>query len=238
MKKVVVTMMVVVFAVISAVAQNTYTAQPGNGSLLGKEIAKKNESSLPSENWGLGIRLGLAQNDPEGLKEIFEEATDYDRELTKNAGVFGLEILHERFLGDDNMFGFKVGLEGYGQNKLTLTNRPYYADVKFTENTYAIPVTLYFKRNGGIQNWSFWAGAGVTFLRAELEAKISGYGTETLSKNKVFPHVTVGAEYRLTEVFALGLDVKYNIAAKVRDEGDVISDRSGIGGALTGRFYF
>ena len=60
----------------------------------------------------------------------------------------------------------------------------------------------------------------------------------TLSKTKIFPHITAGAEYRFNEVFALGLDVKYNIAAKVKKDDLVLSDRSGIGAALTGRFYF
>ena len=101
------------------------------------------------------------------------------------------------------------------------------------------PVTVYYKRDNGVKNWSWFAGAGISFLRTELEASGAGFGgNDKDHKSKVFPHITVGGEYRFTEVFALGLDAKYNIGAKTKKDGAVYSDRSGFGAALTGRFYF
>ena len=82
------------------------------------------------------------------------------------------------------------------------------------------------------------AGAGVTIMHSEVEIEMTGYSDEKYSKTKMFPHVMIGAEYRFCQLFALGLDVRYNIGAKIKKEGDVLSDRSGLGGALAARFYF
>jgi len=63
-----------------------------------------------------------------------------------------------------------------------------------------------------------------------------------MEKNKVFPHIVAGGEYRFTKTFALGLEARYNIGGKakknIEDENIVLSNRSGFGAALTGRFYF
>ena len=81
---------------------------------------------------------------------------------------------------------------------------------------------------------SWFAGAGVTFISSTIEQT----GFSDVDKDKVFPHIIAGGEYRFTEVFALGLEARYNFSAKVKKDGALISDRSGFGAALTGRFYF
>ena len=183
-----------------------------------------------ADNWGLGLRLGAGQNDPKGLKDAYDN-TIGNKELDKNEGVFGLEALYEWNLQDEaNKIGAKIGWDTYGENEFKVTG------YKAEETTYAFPVTVYYKRDNGVQNWSWFAGAGVTFLRTEIEE--SGLINEKSHKSKVFPHITAGGEYRFTEVFALGLDVKYNIGAKAKKDGVVYSDRSGFSAALTGRFYF
>ncbi len=75
-------------------------------------------------------------------------------------------------------------------------------------------------------------------MRSEIKGEYIYFENESWSKTKVFPHITAGAEYRFSRVFALGVDLKYNIAAKVKKDEAILSDRSGIGAAVTGRFYF
>lgn len=180
-----------------------------------------------ADNWGLGLRLGVAENNPKTLKDANVVGT----ELDEGDGVFGLEAIYEWNLeSEGNKIGAKIGLDTYGENELKFPGG------KIEETTYAFPVTVYYKRDNGVNNWSWFAGAGISFLRTEWEA--SGFGNGKDHKSKVFPHITVGGEYRFTEVFALGLDAKYNFSAKTKKDGAVFSDRTGFGMALTGRFYF
>lgn len=188
-------------------------------------------------NWGLGIRLGIAENDPKTMKEAYDQAFDYGyskKELDEGNGVFGIEVLYEWTLNDEfNKLGLKIGIEGYGENELKLDN----GWTKVTEETMAYPVTLYYKKDNGVKKWSWFAGMGITAIHSKFEYNVgSASGTET--KTKLFPHITGGIEYRFTKLFALGLEARYNIAAKVEKDGDVLSDRSGFGALITGRFYF
>ncbi len=186
-----------------------------------------------AKDWGVGVKLGAGENDPKDMKEVYDSMPG-SKELDKGAGYFSLEVLHEWALSDEaNKLGFKIGWDMYGENKVEHNSSPY---LEITEETYAFPFTLYYKRDNGLQKISWFAGAGLTILHTKLEAK--GLVKDDISKNKLFPHITVGAEYRFTRVFALGLDARYNFAAKVKKDGDVLSDRSGFGAALTGRFYF
>lgn len=189
-------------------------------------------------NWGIGIHGGAAQNDPKDMKETYNEAFNWgwsEKNLTKRNEVLGLDAFYEWDTAvEANKFGIKAGVDFYGQNKLKMD----WGELKAKESTHAFPLTLYFKRDNGVQNWSFLAGAGLTIIDSELEIKWAGHATENYSKTKIFPHITVGAEYRFSKLFALGLDVKYNIAAKVKKSEYVLSDRSGIGGTVTARFYF
>ena len=189
-----------------------------------------------ADNWGIGLKLGAGENDPKDLRQVYNEETAFNRELDKNAGFFGVEALYEFDLNDEaNKLGVKVGVDMYGDNKLELRNYGFYQEWK--EETYAFPISVYYKRDNGIQNFSWFAGAGMTVIHTKLDAK-GVWETDSESKNKVFPHVIVGGEYRFTQLFALGLEARYNFAAKVKKHDVVYSDRSGFGAALTGRFYF
>lgn len=177
-------------------------------------------------DWGAGVKLGVGENDPKSLNEAFHSAGG---ELTEGNGIFGLEVLYEWNLNDDvNKLGLKVGLDVYGENEW---KNSYYG-FKVTETIYAFPITLYYKQDYGVKNWSWFAGAGISFMKGEVED-----GPDTYKESTVFPHITAGAEYRFTEVFALGLEAKYNINAELK-KGFYTTDRSGISAALTGRFYF
>ena len=180
--------------------------------------------AVMAKDWGIGVKLGAGQNDPKTMKDMNVAGTDLD----KNPGYFSLEVLHEWALNDEaNKLGLKVGWDMYGENELKGFGS------KMTETTYTFPFTVYYKRDNGVGKIAWFGGAGVTILRTKIEE-----GAWDTSKNRVFPHIVAGGEYRFTNVFALGLEARYNFSAKVKKDGAVLSDRSGFGAALTGRFYF
>ena len=189
-----------------------------------------------ADNWGLGLKLGAGESDPKTLKEVYDDADlAQSKSLDENEGLFGVEVLYEKDLGDANKLGFKLGYVGYGENELEMRNGAAY--LKATEETYEMPLSVYYKRDNGLKNWSWFAGVGLSYIRTKMD--LDGNIAEgNWSKGKVFPHLLAGAEYRFTEVFALGVEAKYNFSAKLKKDGDVLSDHSGFSGALTGRFYF
>ena len=184
-------------------------------------------------DFGLGLKIGGGQNDPKDLKEAFDY---FGGELTKSPAMASLEGLYEWNIGGEeldeigsaNKMGVRLGLDVYGQNKYERLA------TKVTENTVAIPVSLYYKRDGGIKSASFYIGGGVTALYTFMDITTA----DDLDNTKIFPHVMAGVEYRFSKLFALGLDFKYNINAKNEKDGVIISDRSGLQGALVARFYF
>ena len=190
--------------------------------------------AVMAKDWGIGVKLGAGQNDPKGIKDAYDRSI-YNKELDKNPAFFGLEVLHEWALNDEaNKIGAKVGWDMYGENKAKEWLGAYNEEIK--ETTYSFPFTVYYKRDNGLKKLSWFGGAGFTIIHTKLEA--TGWNKDDLSKTKVFPHIVAGGEYRFTNVFALGLEARYNFAAKMKKNGIVMSDRSGFGAALTGRFYF
>lgn len=181
-----------------------------------------------SNNFGAGIKLGAGENDPKTMERMYDMGYG-PKELTKNYAVLGAEALYEFNLNnEDNKLGVKIGIDVYGENELKAGGD------KLTENSYAIPVTAYYKWDKGIKNWSFYAGGGFSFIKTEVEAE----GYFKLNEHKTFPHVVAGTEYRFCKLFALGIEAKYNFNAKVTKGSDILSDRSGLSGTITGRFYF
>ena len=182
--------------------------------------------AVGESGWGLGVKLGFAENDPKGMKDNNVPGTSLD----KNGAYFSVEGQYEWALQDANKLGLRFGLDSYGENELKGSGQ------KATEDTIAFPVTVYYKLDKGVKAFSFYGGAGLTYIYTDIDNNYVGH--KDSSKGKVFPHVVVGAEYRFTELFALGLDARYNFAAKLKKDGIVISDRSGFGAAIAGRFYF
>jgi hypothetical protein len=185
--------------------------------------------------FGLGVKLGAGQNDPEVLKHNFDTMTGYNRTLTKSPAVFSLEFLYEVNISDNsvNKLGLKAGVDFYGQNKLEVSGLGTQKEI-----TYSFPITAYYKHDNGIKKVSFYGGAGVTFIKTKFDEESYGSYDISVSHSKVFPHIAGGLEYKFTKLFALGLDLKYNISAKVEKNGLTLSDRSGLNGALAARFYF
>ena len=182
-----------------------------------------------ANNWGLGLKLGAGQNDPKTMKDYHDALGG---SLDKSGAYFGLEALYEFNLNDEaNKLGVKVGWDYYGENKLKV------AGEKVSEETYSFPFTAYYRRDNGVKAFSWFGGAGFTIISSKAEVD-SYFGDDDTHKTKVFPHIMAGGEYRFTDLFALGLEARYNFSAKVKKNGAVLSDRSGFGAALTGRFYF
>ena len=196
--------------------------------------------SAKADNWGLGVKLGVAENDPKSMKDLQDDAGYYglNSDLEENNGVFGLEALYEFDLNDNaDKLGVKLGMDFFGENKLELTSSVVPGSFEAKENTFAVPLTVYYKKDNGLKHWSPFVGAGLSLFRTELKADGAG-SSEKMTKTKVAPHIVAGAEYRFSPLFALGLEAKYNFSAKIKKDGDVLSDHSGFGGAITGRFYF
>ena len=169
-------------------------------------------------NFGLGIKAGAGEND--------WKVSMWDN-IDKNYGFAGAELLYEFGQTGSNRFGLKVGFDVYQQDKAS--------DVWGEEkvNTFNVPVTIYYKWDRGVGAVSYFLGAGFTYVRSIVE---TGGSPKEYSKSKGLAHGTIGAEYRFSELFALGVDATYNFGAKL-DEG-YVSDHSGFRGALVGRFYF
>lgn len=195
-------------------------------------------TAAQADNWGLGVKLGIAENNPEAMKHARDSGSYYglNSDMEKNLGVFGLEALYEFDLNDNaDKLGVKLGMDFFGENKLELSSPAGYGVLK--ENSFSVPLTVYYKKDNGLKHWSPFVGAGLSLYRTELKVEDTG-SSEKVTKSKVAPHIMAGAEYRFSPLFALGLEAKYNFSAEIKKDGDVLSDHSGFGGAITGRFYF
>lgn len=197
-------------------------------------------TAAKADNWGLGVKLGVAESDPKSMKDVQDAAGSYslNSDLEESYGVFGLEALYEFDLNDNaDKLGVKLGMDFFGENKLELSDPAGSDSFEAKENTFAVPLTVYYKKDNGLQHWSPFVGAGFSLYRTELKEDAFG-SSEKVTKSKVAPHIMAGAEYRFSPLFALGLEAKYTFGAKIKKSGTVLSDHSGFGGAVTGRFYF
>lgn len=171
-----------------------------------------------ADNWGAAVKAGLGENDPKTLNDGYHNVIG-DRDLTESDGFFGLEALYEHNLTNYDKIGVRLGVDFYGENELEVSSRTEDFRADATENTYAIPLTVYYKRDNGIKNWSFFAGAGITYIHSKLEYEEENFigidrYEDSVSDSKIFPHIMAGTEYRFSELFALGLEAKYNFSAK------------------------
>ncbi len=244
MKKLVITVVsLLCMTPLFAFEPTLYTESQGTKSVInnGQEMEKNidQRSRISPSQFGFGVRAGMAQNDP---KDLEGDGGD----LKKRPAVWGLDVFYETNSDPDfenSKIGIKLGADWYGKNELSaVVYDGYYYGFHATETSYAFPLTLYYKKDKGVGDLSFLLGVGFTLIYSRMELEGSAVWPQKFTETKMFPHVTAGAEYRFSEQFALGLDIKYNINAKVEKVVDgeelVLSDRSGLGAALTGRFYF
>ena len=168
-------------------------------------------------NWGLGLKAGAGQND----WKVYS-ATD----IEKGYGFAGAEILYEFDLASNDKIGLKVGAEMYQKDKAKHSGN------EVSIQTSNFPITLYYKWDKGVGAFSYFFGGGFTYINSRTH----DYPNVKYTKSKGMAHLMVGTEYRFTQAFALGVDITYNIDAKI--VAGTVSDRSGFRGALVGRFYF
>ncbi len=188
-----------------------------------------------ADTLGLGVYLGGGKNNPQYVEDLYDSVIG-NKELDKGNVFGGVEILYEWDLSNEfNKFGIKLGFDVYGENEFKVWNGGGWPIAKVQEKTSVVPLTLYYRYDGGVGNLSFFLGGGVSYMYSEL--KIRGTLRDTETHSNGFWHTTAGVEYRFTQSFALGVDCKYNFDAKVKRRGFLYSDREGLNVALAGRFY-
>lgn len=178
-----------------------------------------------------------------------DNSTLMDQSLTSNRSedIYSFESFYEWNLQEKtsegnyslNKLGIKLGLDFYGKNKMELEYRdPEGIPMGYTtvvkEKTMAVPFTVYYKYDNGVKKFSYHVGGGFSFIKTV----ISITGMNDVKRQKWFPHIVVGGEYRLTQSFSLGVDFKYNFNAKLKRNNITLSNRSGLQGALFAKFYF
>ena len=190
-------------------------------------------SSAFADVLGLGFKGGGGRNSPNGFKEI---VNTYGGSLSKNPLFFGLEMLYEKDLGGQYdrevgtpvKLGFKIGADLFGENKIK--HSPSWLDSK--ESTVIIPLSAYLKYDAGASNLSFYMGGGMSYI-----STLFTYGTADDRDWKFAPHALAGVELRTSSAFAIGLDFQYNFNARIKKDGMIYSNRTGLRGALSLRFY-
>lgn len=185
---------------------------------------------------GLGLRLGGGQDDNNFKSEI--ASSDYS--FSENNGLVGLEGFWEQGglygLGEDQIFGIKVGVQKHGE--LEYKNYDSYYRETYTNNVYEFPITAYYKYVIPETQLNIWGGIGATISNTEWENKDMDTSDSFTKKNsKVFPHIKGGVEWRACKLFGLGLDLGYNFGGEFKYY-DLKRDISGFEGALAARFYF
>ncbi|MBQ2312781.1 MAG: outer membrane beta-barrel protein [Elusimicrobiaceae bacterium] len=182
---------------------------------------------------GLGVKGGIGRNSPKSFKEA---VNTYGGDLTKNPLFFGIEGLYEMDLGGQYdrevgapvKLGIKLSADFFGKNKIK--DSPYLLDEK--EYTVIIPMSLYLKYDTGASDLSFYMGGGMSYVSTSLT-----YGAADDRDWKFSPHALAGVELRVSSSVALGLDFQYNFNAQIKKSGMIYSDRSGLRGAFSVRFY-
>ena len=72
-----------------------------------------------ANNWGVGVKLGLGENDPSSMEEIYNDAAAYNRTLDKDESFAGLEAMYEWALNaEENKLGVRLGVDVFGENEL------------------------------------------------------------------------------------------------------------------------
>ncbi|MDR0953649.1 MAG: outer membrane beta-barrel protein [Elusimicrobiota bacterium] len=191
-----------------------------------------------------GAKLGFGEYKSD-MQSMYDGISATNKEIDKSSkALFGLEAGYMWALTDVDQLGFKIGFEGRGEEEVEATNYGPYEHRDATVNYFGMPISVQYKRLLG-NKWALLANAGFTYGWANVEDEFSGVMSrkETKTEGKLFPFLSVGAEYRFTKLFALGADLKYNFGGKIKVDGgyfdDVkLADVSGLEFALAARFYF
>ncbi|MDR3237415.1 MAG: porin family protein [Spirochaetia bacterium] len=181
-------------------------------------------SAFAETNLGAGLNFGYGSSKSDLEKYADATYPTYKYEDT-GSGIFTIEAILESNsiinLPEQHRLGARLGFESRGVEKAE------YPTGKIELNYWEVPITLYYKYMTS-DSWGLFGGLGLAYGKA--------YSTEK-SVTKFHPFITGGVEYRFTNWFGLGFDLKYNAGAEYKKDGFVYRDVNGMEGALTVRFY-
>lgn len=184
------------------------------------------------EGFYLGGSLGATGSDNFDTLQNQLSALGYSTDLEESNFSYGIQAGYEKpMIDEQSLLGVRMGIDWHSDVSLTID-----AVDKTTSNGYSIPVTVYYKYLMNDSKMAFLGGLGVTFINMTLTEKNSSTGDSVdYDDSKACPHITAGAEYRFSKLFALSLDFKYAINAEIK-RGDTKRDL-GFQGAVAARFY-
>ena len=190
----------------------------------------------------IGGNFGIAgSNNLSSLEDYLSMATGSSglgltTDLKNPNYVYGFEIGYENpLISQTQLIGLKAGYNWYSDLDLDIHIAVANESINIKSKATAIPVTVYYKSLISAKT-ALSCGIGATYIETELSASVSG-STGSQKDYKLSPHITMGAEYKFTEFFALGIDFKYTFDAKFEQSNMFERDLGGLSGAVTARFY-
>ncbi len=181
----------------------------------------------------LGLKYGIGETDT-NVKKLGGGAGSYEYDNKKS--VYAAELGFEVPVSPQtSAAGLKFAYNMFGEVK----TKDYKSADDFKNQTYALPMTVYFKFKTSDVGLHFWGGAGITFASMKSEGNLGGF-LKTKTKNIIFPHLSAGIEWRFTKFIGLGIDLGYNFNAKI-ETSDLFrqyKDLTGFQGLLSARLYF
>jgi opacity protein-like surface antigen len=180
----------------------------------------------------IGGSLGAAGGN--NFEKIQDDMTGVNTKFNDSNFAYGLELGYESpVISDKQLLGARLGVTWHDEIKLEVTdilnNKASVANTAYT-----IPLSVYYKQLFADSKFALMGGLGVTFVNMTWETKLNG-SSEDYSDSKTAAHVIAGAEYKFTEVFALGIDLKYAFGTEIK-RYDYKRDFD-FQGALAARFY-
>jgi opacity protein-like surface antigen len=181
----------------------------------------------------IGGSLGMAGgNNFEKLQDRLTDA-GVSSKFNDSTFAYGLELGYEApVISDNQLLGARLGVTWHDEIKLELKNTDPSASV--ANRAYTIPVSVYYKHLFADSKFALMGGLGVTFVNMTWESKLNS-SSDNYNDSKASPHIIAGAEYKFTEVFALGIDLKYAFDTEIKRQ--VFKRDFNFQGALAARFY-
>jgi hypothetical protein len=183
---------------------------------------------------GIGVKYGTGPADS-NITSVLSDS------LEEGKSFYGLEFFMEKDAEKDAL-GLRIGFHKYGDIKASGSYFDFGLGYDVHENLknefYTIPLTLYYKRKiTPAVHLSF--GGGVTWAYSKWSYDSNGNGVtgETMNDNKFFPHIDLGAEWRVSNHIGIGVDLTYNSKSKV-DSENLYRGVEGVTGNIVARWYF
>ncbi|WP_424245940.1 opacity protein-like surface antigen [Elusimicrobium posterum] len=174
----------------------------------------------------VGVKGGIGDND-DNVKNAFSGSYKYSDDKSILGAEAGFDFDTKK---DTTTVGIKVGFNSYG--KVDSTDKSVDKDI-LLKNAVAVPLTIYIKYAPEPTGFHFWLGGGMTWSSVKFQDDVHSLSD---TKDQIYPHVAAGAEWRPTTYLGVGLDLKYNINAKI-ETNDIYRDFTGPEAMLAVRLY-